>query len=154
MCSWWSIIARPFKRPIKRSSSRANTSPRRWRIRTFTTCASIMGRGARVSRLGYDQTRGRFLPHAFLFHTRCVNYSIQSQIDTHWYRLWPGALTAFDNCQQLGVVSLTLRELSKIISRKYTMPEITFMVRISRWKHCTVPFGYKCKVSAWNSHKK
>ena len=30
-----------------------------------------------------------------------------------------------------GAVSLTFRELSKIISRKYTTPEITFMVRIS-----------------------
>ena len=29
-----------------------------------------------------------------------------------------------------GVVSLRFRELSKIMSRKYTMPEITFMVRI------------------------
>ena len=29
-----------------------------------------------------------------------------------------------------GVVSLTFRELSKIISRKYTMPEITVLVRI------------------------
>ena len=32
-----------------------------------------------------------------------------------------------------GVVSLLFRELFKIIPRKYTMPEITFMVRISRW---------------------
>ena len=30
-----------------------------------------------------------------------------------------------------GIVSLTFLELSKIISWKYTMPEITFMVRIS-----------------------
>ena len=38
-----------------------------------------------------------------------------------------------------GVVSLTFRELSKIISRKYTMPVITFMVRISRWNFERVP---------------
>ena len=32
------------------------------------------------------------------------------------------------------MVSLTFRKLSKeVISRKYTMPEITFMVRISSW---------------------
>ena len=31
---------------------------------------------------------------------------------------------------QAGVVLLTFRELSKIISRKYIMPEITFMLRI------------------------
>ena len=34
----------------------------------------------------------------------------------------------------LGVVSLTFPELSKIISRKYTMTEITLMVRIASWK--------------------
>ena len=39
--------------------------------------------------------------------------------------------------QESGVVSLTFCELSKIISRKYTMPEITFMGRISCWKLCT-----------------
>ena len=38
-----------------------------------------------------------------------------------------------------GVVSLTLRELSKIISRKYTMPEITYMVRISSWNFVREP---------------
>ena len=38
-----------------------------------------------------------------------------------------------------GVVSLTFRELSKIISRKYTMPEIKFMLRISSWNFLRVP---------------
>ena len=38
-----------------------------------------------------------------------------------------------------GGVSLTFREHSKIISRKYTMPEITFMVRISSWNFLRVP---------------
>ena len=33
----------------------------------------------------------------------------------------------------MGVVSLTFCELSKIISWKYTMSEITFMARISSW---------------------
>ena len=36
----------------------------------------------------------------------------------------------------LMVVSLTFRELTEIISRKYAMPEITFMVRISSWNPC------------------
>ena len=39
----------------------------------------------------------------------------------------------------LGVVSQTFHELSKIISRKYTMPEITFMMRISSWNFVCVP---------------
>ena len=39
----------------------------------------------------------------------------------------------------LGVVSLTFCELSKIISRRYTMPEMTFMVRISSWNFVRVP---------------
>ena len=39
----------------------------------------------------------------------------------------------------LGVVSRTFRELSKIISRKYTMTVITFMVRISSWNFVRVP---------------
>ena len=34
-------------------------------------------------------------------------------------------------CYVTGVVSLMLPKLSKIISQKYTMPEITFMVRVS-----------------------
>ena len=38
-----------------------------------------------------------------------------------------------------GVVSLTFRELSKIISRKYTIPKMTFMVRISSWNFVRVP---------------
>ena len=38
-----------------------------------------------------------------------------------------------------GVVSLTFRELSKIILRKYTMPEITFALRISSWNFVRVP---------------
>ena len=37
-----------------------------------------------------------------------------------------------------GVVSLTFRELSKIILRKYTILEITFMVRISSWNFVCV----------------
>ena len=39
----------------------------------------------------------------------------------------------------LGVVSLTFRELSKIILQNYTMSEITFMVRISSWNSVCVP---------------
>ena len=42
---------------------------------------------------------------------------------------------------------IKVRELSKIISRKYTMPEIPFMVGISSWNFVRVP-------KAWNSHKK
>ena len=43
------------------------------------------------------------------------------------------------NTGALGVVSLTFRELSKIISRKYTLPVITFLVRISSWNFVHVP---------------
>ena len=55
-----------------------------------------------------------------------------------------------------GVVSLTFRDLSKIIPRKYTKREMTFMVRISSWNFVHVPkaFGHTYKVSAGNSHKK
>ena len=41
--------------------------------------------------------------------------------------------------RQLGVVSLMFCELSKIISQKYTMPEITYMVRISSWNFVLLP---------------
>ena len=54
-------------------------------------------------------------------------------------------------CQ--GGVSRTFRELSKISLRKYTMPEITFMVIISSWNFLH-GFGYTYKISAWNSHNK
>ena len=40
--------------------------------------------------------------------------------------------------------SLTFRELSKIISRKYTMPKITYMLRISSWNFVRAP-----KASPW-----
>ena len=46
---------------------------------------------------------------------------------------------------QPGAVSLTFRELPKIFSRKYTTPEITFMVIISIWKFVRVP---KARLSA------
>ena len=36
-------------------------------------------------------------------------------------------------------VSLTFRELSKIILQKYTMPEIAFKMRIKRWNFVGVP---------------
>ena len=39
----------------------------------------------------------------------------------------------------LGVVSLMFHKLSEIISPKYTMPEITFTVRISSWNLVCVP---------------
>ena len=55
----------------------------------------------------------------------------------------------------LGVVSLTFRELSKIIARKYTV--ISFIVRISIWNFVRVSkhvFGYTNKVSTWNSRVK
>ena len=48
----------------------------------------------------------------------------------------------------LGVVSLMFRKLSKIISQKYEMPEIKLMLKISSWLWAHV------QVSAWNSHKK
>ena len=38
-----------------------------------------------------------------------------------------------------GVVSLTFCELFKIMSRKYTMPEITFTVWISSWNFVVCP---------------
>ena len=38
-----------------------------------------------------------------------------------------------------GVVSQTYHELAKIISWKYTTPEITFMVKISSWNFVRVP---------------
>ena len=38
-----------------------------------------------------------------------------------------------------GAVSLTFRELSKEILRKYTMPKIPFMVKISSWNFVRVP---------------
>ena len=45
----------------------------------------------------------------------------------------------FGLIQHQGVVSLTFRELSKIISRKYTISEITFMVRTSGCNFVRVP---------------
>ena len=38
-----------------------------------------------------------------------------------------------------GAVSLTFCKLSKIISLEYTMPEITFIVRISSWNFALAP---------------
>ena len=49
------------------------------------------------------------------------------------------------------IFSLTYSKLSKIISRKYTMPETTFMVIISSRNSVRVSKAYK--VSDWNSHK-
>ena len=73
-------------------------------------------------------------------------------METH-HQQWKGLRIAW--CQQawrrqrishcssdlilLGVVSLTFRKLSKIISRKYTVPEITFMVRISSRNFVSMP---------------
>ena len=55
----------------------------------------------------------------------------------------PWAAVLWSECEQTfrfqGVVSLTFRELSKIISQKYATPEITFMIRISSWNLVGVP---------------
>ena len=56
-----------------------------------------------------------------------------------------------------GVVSLTFRELSEIISQKYTIPENTFILRISSWNFVRVPKAWlwaHLKIWAWNSHQK
>ena len=56
-----------------------------------------------------------------------------------------------------GVLSQTFRELPEIISQKYTMSEITFMVRTSIWNFVHVPkvcFSvHRHKVSAKKSLK-
>ena len=49
---------------------------------------------------------------------------------------WP---SSWCHITSLGVVSLTFCELSQIISWKYTMPEIIFMVRISSWNFVRTP---------------
>ena len=58
----------------------------------------------------------------FFFFLAFMNYLMQP---------FPGNVSLHSVCCLLGVVSLTFRELFKIISRKYTMPKITFMLRIS-----------------------
>ena len=76
-----------------------------------------------------------------------LSLSGRSQITTH-----QSAYLKWYYTQTLGVVvSLTFRKLSKIISRKYTTPEITFMMSISSWNFGRV---HTYKVSAWNCHKK
>ena len=55
----------------------------------------------------------------------------------------------------LGDVLLTVHELSKIISRKNTMLEITCMMRIASWHFARVRgFGHHThKVVSWSSHQ-
>ena len=43
----------------------------------------------------------------------------------------------------IGVVSLMFHELSKIISQKYKVPEITFIVRISNWDFSHTQFQFE-----------
>ena len=51
----------------------------------------------------------------------------------------------------LGFVSLKFGELSKIISRKYTVPEITFMMRISSWNFvCVAKAGLWPHIQSFN----
>ena len=60
-------------------------------------------------------------------------------------------------CKHQGVVSQTFRELSKTTWRKHTIPEITFMMRISSWDFVRVPKAWlwaHVQISAWYSHKK
>ena len=59
----------------------------------------------------------------------------------------------------LRAISLTFHKLSEIISWKYTMLEIIFMVRISSWNFVRVPKASllgSCtkKVLTWNFHNK
>ena len=84
----------------------------------------------------------------------CITSSSAALVLT---RNWVSYQTAFASASSLGVVSLRFRELSKIISWKYTMPETTFMLRISSWNFARVPkawLWHTYKVSAWNYHKK
>ena len=56
-----------------------------------------------------------------------------------------------------GIVSLTFCRLSKIISPKFTMPDITFLLRISGWNFaCVLKHGFELtyKIAAWNYHNK
>ena len=63
------------------------------------------------------------------------------QLGSRLDNTWQGTrrVTPAISARQQGVVSLTLHELAKIISRKYTTPEITFMVRNSSWNFVCVP---------------
>ena len=67
---------------------------------------------------------------------------MQCSVFTRYYVLNATGHSTWNRHQTiLGVVSQTFRELSKIISRKCTAPEITFMVRISSWNFVRVPMA-------------
>ena len=65
-----------------------------------------------------------------LFHVSQPYLTIRSGVEVTWEK----AVGA-----DQGVVSPTFRELSKIMSRKYTIPDIKFVVRISSWNVVVCP---------------
>ena len=82
---------------------------------------------ARLQVLLFPQSSKSFIRYSLkwlcvISHSRTIS----------WSNIWhPSVL--------LGVVSLTFREIYKIISRKYTMPEIIYIVKISSWNFVRVP---------------
>ena len=83
-----------------------------------------------------------------------LNLSQMAQVVHIRQPVHPHILHSKERCR-LRVVSLTFHVLSKIISRKYTIPETIFMVRISSWNFACVPKAWHTyTVSTWNSHKK
>ena len=86
----------------------------------------------------------KWISWPFCFLIRCTLFVISVRC-VQWVLSWCA------DAESLGAVSLTFCKLSKIISRKYTMSEIIFMVRISSLNFLR---GHTYKISAWNSHKK
>ena len=86
---------------------------------------------------------------AFKMTMKIMDKTDQYQVTTTHNKVWTMYIIPVMHCPcycSLGVVSLMFHELSKIISRKYTMPQITFTARISSWKFVSVwtGFGHTC----------
>ena len=95
----------------------------------------------------HDCLLSRLFRHRWKKHQNSASLTIVRGIHR-----WP----VYFQHKEPGGVSLTFHDISKIISRKYTMPEITFTVRISSWNSVCVPKAWRwahVQSFSLNSHK-
>ena len=121
-------------------TSRLSTSYQLVGIRSNPTCTTSMGSSVETSdcesllRQQYSssihpQTEGNTFSAPLLQNSGTVGAPGSVYGNSHTYT----------PPRSQGVVSLTFREISKMISRKYTITENTFMMRISSWNFVRVP---------------
>ena len=103
-------------------------------IYTWFYCNLISG--------GLHYVLGRFMWYIYPFSSGLLNWHLIVPVLVKWpWMVWIKSTVT----KPQGVVSLTFRELSKILSRNLCIAEIVLVIRISSWNFVRVPKATRTK---------